>query len=66
MSRYCEKGACNKHATWYKPGEQGSACCDDHKQMIRRDKLDRLKKQVERLEAEIEEREKSYRRVETA
>ena len=44
----------------------GGACCDDHKQTGRRDKLAKAKRQVEKLEAEIEERENSYRKVETA
>ena len=61
--RYCEKGSCTKAATWYKPGQLGEACCDDHKQVGRRGKLDKLKKQVAALEAEIEEREASYRKV---
>ena len=61
--RYCENGSCLKAATWYKPGQLGNACCDEHKQVGRRGKLDKLKKQVAALEAEIEEREQSYRKV---
>jgi hypothetical protein len=63
IMRTCERGACLKEAKWYKPGVQGGACCDEHKQVGHRSKLDRLKKQVERLEAEIAEREGSYRPI---
>ena len=62
--RYCEKaGACLNKATWYKPGQLGEACCDDHKEAPNKKKLDRLKRQVAALEAEIEEQEKSYRPI---
>ena len=62
--RYCEKsGACLSKATWYKPGQLGGACCDQHKEAPNKRKLERLKRQVATLEAEIEELEKSYRPI---
>lgn len=61
--RYCENGACAQKASWYKPGVLGSATCDEHKETPNKKKLDRLRKQVEALEAEIEEQEKSYRPI---
>jgi hypothetical protein len=66
VARYCENGGCLEKATWFKPTQLGSARCEAHKQVAKRGKLDRLKKQVAALEAEIEESEKSYRKVETA
>lgn len=61
--RYCENGGCQKEAKFYKPGHQGSACCDEHKQKGRRDKLAKAERVVERIKAEIEEREGSYRHI---
>lgn len=61
--RYCEQGSCQKEAKWFKPGQPGKACCDDHKQQGRRDKLAKAERVVERIKAEIEEREGSYRAI---